>query len=312
MKSVTIQFDAQQLTQDLKTMVDLLRWATSRFNEHNVFFGHGTDNAWDEAVSLMLHTLYLPEQKDDTLLNARLVEDEKLQFIALVQQRINERIPAAYLTNTARFAKLSFYVDQRVLVPRSPIAELIVKQFSPLITDAAQVHRVLDLCCGSACIAIACAYAFPNAEVDALDLSDDALEVAAINIDGHDLNDRVIPIKSNVFSGVEGQTYDLIVTNPPYVDAEDMANLPPEYGHEPQMGLGCGEDGLDIVRIILQQAADHLTDGGILVCEVGNSCIHVQNAFSDVPFTWLEFEYGGHGVFALTKTQLEQFQESFK
>jgi ribosomal protein L3 glutamine methyltransferase len=196
-------------------------------------------------------------------------------------------------------------------VPRSPIGELIEQHFSPYFSEESAPQRILDLCTGSGCIAIACASYFPEAEVDAADLSIDALNVAQINIENHGLSEQVIPIQSDVFSGVEGQSYDLIVTNPPYVDQEDIDCLPTEYSHEPEMGLGCGEDGLDIVRVILAQSAQHLNDNGILICEVGNSQVHVEALYPQVDFTWLTFERGGHGVFMLTKAQLTQFSDTF-
>ncbi len=195
-------------------------------------------------------------------------------------------------------------------MPRSPIAELIEKRFSPYLTK--EPSRILDLCTGSGCIAIACAYAFPEAEIDALDLSIDALNVAQINIESHGLMEQVIPIQSDIFSGVEGLSYDLIVTNPPYVDLDDVNNMPDEYQHEPEMGLGCGHDGLDVVRKILAQAEQYLNDSGILICEVGNSQVHVEATYPEVPFTWISFSRGGHGVFMLTKAQLTQYSQYFK
>lgn len=293
----------------LHTIGDYIRYATSEFNRAELFFGHGTDNARDEAISLVLFALYLPNQLDEYLLSCQLVEEEKQAVLALIARRIDERIPAAYITNQATFAKLPFYVDERVLVPRSPIAELIEQRFQPYLTK--EPRRILDLCTGSGCIAIACAYAFPEAEIDALDLSIDALNVAQINIETHGLLEQVIPIQSDVFSGVEGLSYDLIVSNPPYVDIDDVNNMPDEYQHEPAMGLGSGNDGLDIVRKILAEAAEHLNEDGLLICEVGNSQIHVEASYPEVPFTWLEFTRGGHGVFMLTKAQLEQYSQYF-
>ena len=242
-------------------------------------------------------------------MHCRLVLQERVAILQLFERRITEGLPAAYITNQAMFCGLPFYVDERVLVPRSPIGELIDNEFSGLIYD--EPKRILDLCTGSGCIAIACARKFPEAEIDAVDLSLDALEVAQINIEGHGLLAQVIPIQSDVFSGVVGQSYDLIVTNPPYVDQEDVDALPQEYLHEPEMGLGSGFDGLDIVRKILAQAANHLNDNGVLICEVGNSQVHLTAAFPKVPFQWLEFERGGHGVFRLTKAQLTQYQQDF-
>lgn len=304
-----LELNIDEVTNDLHTIADFLRWGVSRFNEADLYYGHGTMNAWDEAVSLTLFALHLPSNMDDTIMQSRLTKTEKLSIIELMLRRIDERIPAAYLTNLAYFTGLPFYIDERVLVPRSPIGELIEQNFSGLITKPP--HRILDLCTGSGCIAVACAYAFPEAEVDAFDLSDDALEVAELNIYNHELGDRVVPIKSDIFSGVIGGKYDLIVTNPPYVDAEDIDDMPDEFHHEPQMGLACGDDGLDIVRIILAESAEHLTQDGVLICEVGNSMIHVASLYPEVDFQWLEFKQGNLGVFKLTKQQLDQHQTIF-
>jgi ribosomal protein L3 glutamine methyltransferase len=298
--------------QQLHTIGDYVRFASSQFNQADLFFGHGNDNAWDEALTLIMFAIHLPLSTSQQVLSYQLVEEEKQAIIALIEQRINEGLPAAYITNQAYFANLLFYVDERVLVPRSPIAELINKQFFPYIDGKNPPARILDLCTGSGCIAIACAVEFPYSEVDAVDLSIDALNVAQINIENHGLSEQVIPIQSDVFSGVEGLTYDLIVTNPPYVDQEDVDSLPLEYTHEPEMGLGSGEDGLDIVRQILAQSALHLNDNGILICEVGNSQIHVEALYPQVPFSWINFENGGHGVFMLTKAQLEEFSSDFQ
>lgn len=300
------------ISEQLHTVVDFVRFAASEFNRADLFFGHGHDNAWDEAITLVLFSLALPTHLSEHILQCRLTADEKETVLAIIQRRINEEIPAAYLTNQTTFAGLPFYVDERVLVPRSPIGEWIEKRFSPLIDENKAVNRILDLCTGSGCIAIASAHYFPEAEVDAVDLSVDALNVAQINIENHGLEEQVIPIQSDVFSGIAGQRYDLIVTNPPYVDQEDVDSLPNEFTHEPEMGLGCGSDGLDIVRVILAEGANFLNDNGLLVCEVGNSQIHVENVYPEVNFTWLTFERGGHGVFALTKQQLMQFNEIFK
>jgi len=299
------------VAEQLHTIGDYIRYATSAFNRAELYFGHGTDNARDEAITLVLYALYLPHQHpfDQSLLNCCLLDDEKQAIVELINRRIEERIPAAYITHQTMFANLPFYVDERVLVPRSPIAELIEKRFSPYLTK--EPSRILDLCTGSGCIAIACAYAFPEAEIDALDLSIDALNVTQINIENHSLMEQVIPIQSDVFSGVEGLSYDLIVTNPPYVDLDDVSNMPDEYQHEPEIGLGCGHDGLDIVRKILAQAEQYLNDDGILICEVGNSQIHVEATYPEVPFTWISFSRGGHGVFILTKAQLTQYSQYF-
>ena len=259
----------------------------------------------------MLFALELPSQLTEHIMQCRLLGDEKSLVLSLFERRINEQIPAAYITNQAYFAGLPFYVDERTLVPRSPLAEWIEKRFEPLISAEQPVNRILDLCTGSGCIAIACAHYFPEAEVDALDISVDALNVAQINIENHGVIEQVIPIQSDVFSSIPGQKYDLIVSNPPYVDQEDVDSLPAEFHHEPEIGLGSGSDGLDITRKILAQASQHLTENGVLVCEVGNSQIHVEATYPEVDFLWLSFERGGHGVFCLTKAQLDQYQEIF-
>lgn len=300
------------INEQLETVSDFVRYGASQFNQAELYFGHGTDNAWDEAIVLVLFILALPEDMFEKIQHCRLTIDEKNHILDIFNERIEQGIPSAYLTNHIKFAGLPFYVDERVLVPRSPIAEYIEKQFYPYIDENQLSEKILDLCTGSGCIAIACAHYFPNAEVDALDLSVDALNVAQINIENHGLLEQVFPIQSDIFSAVEGQKYDLIVTNPPYVDQEDVNSLPQEYLHEPEMGLGSGYDGLDITRNILAQSANHLNDGGILVCEVGNSQIHVEAVYPEVPFTWLTFERGGHGVFLLTKAQLKAYEEIFK
>jgi len=305
-------WDHAAIKNQLHTVGDFVRFATSEFNRADLWFGHGNANAWDEAIILVTYTLALPSELTSHVMSCRLLDDEKEQVLAVISQRIVEEIPAAYIINQAYFAKLPFYVDQRVLVPRSPIAEYIEQRFSPLIAQDKPVGRILDLCTGSGCIAIACAHYFPEAEVDALDLSTDALDVAQLNIENHGLIEHVIPIQSDVFSGVQGEKYDLIVSNPPYVDLEDVASLPAEFQHEPAMGLGCGNDGLDIVRRILAESASHLNDDGLLVCEVGNSQIHVEATYPEVTFNWLPFERGGHGVFAITKAELEQYSSIFE
>jgi len=300
------------ICQQLHTIGDFIRYATTQFNQADLYFGHGSDNAWDEAITLIMYVLALPTELSEQTLHCRLTDEEKYQILSVINLRIKEELPAAYITNQATFAGLPFYVDERVLVPRSPIAEYIEQRFAPFINVEQEVGHILDLCTGSGCIAIACAHYFPEAEVDAVDLSVDALNVAQINIENHGLSEQVIPIQSDVFSGVSGQSYDLIVTNPPYVDQEDVDSLPTEYTHEPEIGLGSGSDGLDITRQILAQGHQYLNDGGILVCEVGNSQVHLEAVFPEVPFRWLTFERGGHGVFLLTKTQLVEFSELFK
>ncbi|TWH77338.1 ribosomal protein L3 glutamine methyltransferase [Azomonas agilis] len=298
------------LPSELHTLRDYIRWAVSRFHAEGLFFGHGQDNAWDEARFLVLGGLHLPWNMPEAYLDCRLTTEEQHQLYALLQQRIEERIPTAYLLGEAWFCGLSFIVDQRVLIPRSPIGELIRKSFQPWLSQPPA--RILDLCTGSGCIGIACAYQFPEAEVVLSDLSFEALEVANLNIERHNLEDRVYTVQGDGFSGLPHQRFDLILCNPPYVDAEDFADMPVEYQHEPAIALACGEDGLDLVRQILAEAAEHLTEQGLLILEVGNSWVHVQQNYPDVPFTWLEFEQGGSGVFLLTAEQCQQYRTLFK
>jgi ribosomal protein L3 glutamine methyltransferase len=298
------------ILQQLQTIGDFIRYGASLFNQNDCFYGHGNDNAWDEAVVLTMYALHLPAHSDKAILSCHLLDEEKQAILDLFSQRIEKKYPAAYITQQAFFADLPFYVDERVLVPRSPIGELILNKFEGLISQPPK--RILDLCTGSGCIAIACSYAFPEAEVDAVDLSLDALDVAQINIESHGVIAQVIPIQSDIFSGVENEKYDLIVSNPPYVDEEDMADLPTEFQHEPALGLACGDDGLDIVRVILAEASQHLTEHGVLICEVGNSMVHLMSEYPEVPFHWIKFKQGGHGVFSLTRAELEQYHTLFE
>lgn len=301
-------------TAGLHTLGDWIRWTYSRFNEHELFYGHGSDNSWDEACHLVLQALELPWDFDPSLFGCRLTASECQRLARLVALRIEKRTPTAYLLNKAWFCDMPFYVDERVLVPRSPIGELIRDGFQPWMGHT-PVNRVLDLCTGSGCIGIACAQAYQEAQVDLLDLSADALEVACINIDRFELWDRVQALESDLFSALhempEPPKYQIIVTNPPYVDAEDMSDLPQEYHHEPELGLAAGDDGLDLARAILREARQFLSDDGILVMEVGNSCFALDNAFPDVPFTWIEFAHGGHGVCVLTAKELDKYSASF-
>jgi len=292
--------------QELQTVKDIIRWAASRFGEAQLDFGHGMSSALDEAVYLVLRGLHLPVDTPSIYWDGMVTEPEKEQLYTMLKCRIDERLPAAYITQEGWFAGLSFFVDERVLVPRSPIAELVENQFAPWV-DPEEVESILDLCTGSGCIGIASAYAFPGASVDLVDISEEALEVAAINIQRHDATHQVHTVASDGFKALNGRCYDIIVSNPPYVDAEDMAALSTEFKHEPELGLSSGDDGLDLTRHILQQAASHLNDNGILVVEVGNSQYALQAAFPEVPFQWLEFERGGDGIFLLTKEQLVHF-----
>jgi len=294
---------AEEARRELHSIRDFVRWGASRFNEAGLFFGHGAEDAVTEALTLVLHALHLPPGLPDDVLRARLTGEEKRQVLELLARRVRERIPAAYLTHEAWFAGLAFYVDQRVLVPRSPIAELIERGFEPWL-EGIHLLRVLDLCTGSGCMAVACAMAMPEVEVDAADISPDALEVAAVNIERYGLQDRVTPVLSDVYDGLPDVQYDLIISNPPYVDAEELSAMPPEYCHEPAMGLSAGEDGLDVVRRILHGALEHLAPDGVLIVEVGASKPALVSAYARVPFLWLEFDRGGEGVFLLTAAQL--------
>jgi ribosomal protein L3 glutamine methyltransferase len=301
--------EAANISAELFTIRDYLRWGVSEFGRAGLFFGHGTDNAFDEARVLVMFGLRLPLDCPPELLDARLCHAERDELVRLIRRRVDERLPAAYLTHEAWFAGLFFYVDERVLVPRSPIAELIAQDFEPWLQFSPQ--RVLDMCTGSGCIGIACAYQFENAQVDLVDISRDALNVAEINIARHELAERVQAVQSDVFQALAGQTYDLIVSNPPYVDARDLAEMPTEFHREPAIGLASGADGLDLTRRILREAADYLSPQGILVLEVGNSWVALDEAFPVVPFMWLEFEHGGHGVFVMSREQLLDHAESF-
>ena len=298
--------DYDDVSSHLRTIRDLIRWGASRMNEAGLHFGHGTDNAIDEAAALVLHALHLPPDVHVDYFQANVLPAEKQAAIQLLERRITERKPAAYLTRRAWFMGLPFYVDERVLVPRSPLAELIERHFSPWLPDSRQIGDILDLGTGSGCIGIACAYAFPDARVDLADISNEALDVARRNVADHGLEDQVEVIRSDLFSALKGRRYDLIISNPPYVGLEELDSLPPEYQHEPRLGLAAGEEGLDVVVEILRQAADHLKRDGLLIVEVGNAQYALCEAFPDVPFTWLEFERGGQGVFLLNATQLRR------
>lgn len=294
---------------ELHTLQDMLRWTVSRFNAANLFYGHGTDNAWDEAVQLVLPTLYLPLDVPSEVRFSRLTSSERHRVVERVIRRINERTPVSYITNKAYFCGMEFFVDERVLVPRSPIGELIENRFEPFLKQ--EPTRIMDSCTGSGCIGIACAHMFPEAEVDIVDISTDALAVAEQNIQDHGLEQQVTPLRSDLLRDVPKDLYDLIVTNPPYVDQEDMDNLPDEFRHEPELGLAAGSDGLKLVRRILSNAPNYLKEDGVLICEVGNSMVHMEEQYPHIPFTWIEFENGGHGVFMLTRDQLVEFADDF-
>lgn len=284
----------------------LIDWASEQFESSDLYYGHGTDNAYDEAVFIVLRSLGLPFDVSDETLDQPLDASAIDKVVSLINERISTRKPAAYLLNEAWFAGLPFYVNEHVLVPRSPFAELIAEQFSPWC-DEDNVKRILDIGTGCGCIAIASAFAFPAARVDAIDISTEALAVANKNVEHYSLTDRVAVIQSDLFRAIGDAQYDLIIANPPYVDDEDMVALPAEYQHEPALGLYAGVDGLDIVRRILNEAGQHLTENGVLVVEAGNSQYALSEQYPDVPFLWLEFEHGGEGVFLFTRQEIQRW-----
>ncbi len=292
---------------ELVTLRDFLRWAVSRFNAAGLHFGHGTQNAYDEAAYLLLHALHLPLDRIEPFLDAALTENERETIFALLNRRIEERIPAAYLTREAWLGDFPFYVDERVIVPRSHIAELLLDApLSPWISDAGAVGSALDLCTGSGCLAILLAHAFPKARIDAVDISVEALEVAARNVADYQLDERIELIRSDLFAGLAGRRYDLIISNPPYVTGASMLALPAEYRHEPTLALASGDDGLDAVKVILSNARDHLEPGGILAVEVGGNRAIVESAFPRLDFIWLESDNGEGMVFLLQQEQLPE------
>lgn len=296
----------EQAQNELSTLRDLMRFAVSRFNEAGLFFGHGSDNAWDEAAYLLLHSLHLPVDQLDPYMDARLTGAERTAALNIVRRRITERLPAAYLTKEAWLGDFRFHVDERVIVPRSHIAELLREQLSPWVNDPWAVGRVLDMCTGSGCLAILAADAFPEASIDAVDLSPDALAVARINVDDYGLGERIRLIESDAFSAIPAEKYDVIISNPPYVNAESMAGLPEEYRREPEMALASGEDGLDFVRTLLNEAAQHLNPDGVLVVEIGHNKDELERAFPRLSFVWLDTSAGDRFVFMLRRKDLSR------
>jgi len=295
---------AESIAQQLRCIRDLLRYAVTRFNQAGLNFGHGSDNAYDEAAYLILHTLHLPLDRLEPFFDAVLLPEEILGVLSVIERRVSERLPAAYITQEAWLGECRFYVDERVIVPRSHIAELIDEGFTTWLPDSDKVKRALDLCTGSGCLAILLALGFPGATVDAADLSVGALQVARRNVDDYGLSKRVKLVQSDLFDGLVGTRYQLIVSNPPYVDEASMRSLPQEYQHEPVQALAGGKDGLDLVRRILEQARKQLSPGGILVVEVGNGRQAVEDAFPDLQPTWLETRAGGDQVFLVERDQL--------
>ena len=299
------------MTVALRTIIDLIRYGGSRFNAAGLCFGHSYDNALDEATQLTLHALHLPHDLNPIYGQSRVTADEKAAVLALFERRISERVPACYLTGEAWFAGLSFKSDARALVPRSPIAELIESGFEPWI-GGLDVTRVLDLCTGSGCIAIAMAHHQADWQVDAVDLSTDALTLASENATRLDVGDRVRLLRSDLFSELRGQLYELIVSNPPYVTRAEVAALPGEYRHEPELGLAAGEDGLDLALRILRDAPEHLREGGLLIVEVGESERALNRLLPQVPLDWIEFNVGAMGVFAIGREALLEHHATIK
>lgn len=290
---------------ELLTLRDWLRYAVSTFTEAELTFGHGSLSAYDEAAYLVLHTLHLPLDTLDPFLDANLTAQEKTTLREILQRRVEQKVPAAYLTHEAWLGEFKFYVDERVIVPRSFIAELLREHLFPWVAEADNTTSILDLCTGSGCLAIVAAHAFPNAQVDAVDLSPDALQVAQRNVSDYHLQERISLIQSDLFTNLSGKQYDIIISNPPYVDAVSVAALPAEYLHEPKLALGSGTDGLDATRKILQQAAAHLTPHGILIVEIGHNRDALEAAFPDLPFTWLDVTAGDEFVFLLHRNDLQ-------
>lgn len=286
------------------TVRDVLRYAITSFNKENIFFGHGSQNAFDEAAFLILSTLKLPLDQLDPFLDARLLQQEVDELLRLIDARTEDRIPTAYLTKEAYLQGYKFYVDERVIIPRSFIAELIPEQFTPWVMNPDEVTHILDLCTGSACLPIMMADAFPNALIDAVDISEEALEVAKINVKQYELEDRIQLIQSNLYQALGDKKYDIIISNPPYVNSQSMTKLPAEYLKEPQIALAGGDDGMDLVRTIVGEAKRHLTPDGVLIVEIGNERAYAEAAFSDLELTWLSTSAGDDMVFLITADQL--------
>ena len=296
---------------ETSTVAAMLKFGQTTFESQGIHFGHGTTCAWDEAVCLLSFALDLPPSPGRSVLAQVLSMDEQLKIKALFERRISERIPAPYLTGQAWFCGLPFIVDQRVIVPRSPIGALIGERFQPWCKT--QPIQILDLCTGGGCIGIACAYAFQDAQIVLTDISADAIAVATMNIAGHDLGDRVTAVVSDLFAGLDSEKrFDLIVSNPPYVDLDDLASMPEEYQYEPALALASGNDGLDFTRRLLREAEHYLTQDGVLVVEVGNSSQALGLAFPKVSFVWIDFDEGDGGVFMLTREELVEHRESFQ
>jgi ribosomal protein L3 glutamine methyltransferase len=300
---MTKQIDGSR--EALLSVRDLIRYAVSRFNEHKLFFGHGSDNAWDEAVYLVLHALHLPPDQLEPFMDARVLPSEREAALSLIDLRCEHRLPAPYLTHEAWLQGYTFHVDQRVIVPRSPIAELLMNQLSPWIADPFEITGILDLCTGSGCLAIIAAHQFPEAFVDATDISKDALDVALINVEKHGMQDRLNLHHGSLYDPLPvSAQYDLIISNPPYVNSASMLKLPPEYRHEPSLALAGGDDGMDLVRTIIEQAPTHLRDNGLLLIEIGHERPYFEAAFPDLEPIWLDTAEATDQILLLTKEQL--------
>jgi ribosomal protein L3 glutamine methyltransferase len=298
----------EQITQSLNTIIDYIRFAISEFNQHDVYYGHGTENAWQEAHRLLFTALSLPldlsAHEQQVFYGCQVTDAEKTLIFSWIKARCEEAIPLPYLSQQAWFAGMPFYVDERVLIPRSPFAELIDSRFADYLPVNYEPTMILDMCTGSACIAIALAHQYRNAQVDAVDIDADALDVASINIEQYQLDDRVFPMQSDLFENLGQQTYDLIVVNPPYVDAQDMHDLPREYMHEPESALASGNDGLDLTLALLREAANYMSEDAWLFVEVGNSEVNFTHRFDDFSVHWCKLSLGGSGIFAINKSEL--------
>jgi ribosomal protein L3 glutamine methyltransferase len=294
----------QTVISELFTIRDWIRYAVSKFEASDIFYGHGTDNAYDEAVWLIMSALHLPMDTLNNFLDARITTPERIKLAGFIEQRITKHTPTAYLLKEAWLQGLKFYVDERVLIPRSFIAELLNNDLSPWIEFPEMVESAADICTGSGCLGVLLAGSFPNAAIDVIDISQDAIDVANINIANYGLQDQISAIQSDMFSALKGKKYDLIISNPPYVDAPSMAALPIEYQNEPQLALGSGADGLDHTHTLLAEAAHYLNDGGILIVEIGHNRDALEAAYPNLVFNWLEVSSGTEFVFLLTKEQL--------
>lgn len=302
----------QDIIDNLHTIRDYIRWTISEMTANNVYFGHGSDSIWDESVHLVLSAINVSHDIDSNMVAARLLTEEKQRIIKYVYQRACERRPLPYILKKAWFADMEFDIDERVIIPRSPIAELIRNDFAPWVNDIDSVANVLDLCTGSGCIGIASSHVFENANITLVDISDDALNIANQNIKKHQLTDRVKAVKSDLFNNLQGYKFDVIVSNPPYVDKEDLDSMPKEYHYEPKLALEAGDDGLDLAKRIILEADQYMTEDGVLIVEVGNSQYALMEMCPDIPFTWLSFADGGDGVFLLTYNELVKYKSLFK